>query len=555
MKVKLPCRVNTLLMLVVFFFFSFLSELFARPDFNINPKVIERGIGERARRIPLYINNNGDGEDLEWSLELVADVDGWITVGSTEGTIRNGGRDSTIVWLDGRNLEEEHVYAFLNFESNDPNRVHFTVPVAGHTEPYPRIEYYLPDAWSGGWRLYDMNRILDEEIFWGEEYSFQLTLYNPNWNWRYHDGGARVDVDNLPCNNGYFALNPTEFSIEHDANRQITVTFTAEQIGQNTAEIISISSAWDPEELIFRISAVVSPVFRLGSRLRDIEIDEDSEECIIADLDTIFISSYQGNVYEVPVAPGLVPRIARNGEFFLRPRSNFFGITEVVVTASVEDSTLADTFQVTVNPLPDPPGPFDLISPSDGDTIHPTEGDTLFIWQMSHDPDLDTLLYEVAIVPEELGIRVTWEDIPDTFLTTSVLGEVMDLDAGGRFTWTVKARDREYERNAWSTFTNYLAPASVGEDDCVPRSHGLISIYPNPFNNSLSINIHFEHSDQLRISVYDTRGRLVSVIEDVFVQPGDQSFSWTPATASSGRYMIRIDTGDRMEVRSVVLSR
>jgi len=74
--------------LTVIFLLFFLSSLIARPDFNVNPKEIERGLSVSARRIPLYITNNGDGEDLEWELEIEAEVDGWISISNEGGTVR-----------------------------------------------------------------------------------------------------------------------------------------------------------------------------------------------------------------------------------------------------------------------------------------------------------------------------------------------------------------------------------------------------------------------------------------------------------------------------------
>ncbi len=548
-----PCITVLFYAMVTILISASLSNLFAFPDFSVRPKDIEHRVNWQVYQDTLRISNSGD-EDLEWGFEVEAEVENWISASPNEGVVQPGQDNIVVVIIDGRDVEEDHVYAFLNFTSNDPTRREYTVPVVGHTVAYPRIEVTWPEAWEGDWNLVDMNMIFEDGIFWGEEYSFNLTIMN-RW------GGATLVVEDLPCNNGHFGIDPTEFELNHNGSRQITITLDGEEVGYHVATITSVSSAWDPRELNFRVSADVSHVFRIGTQIPDVEMNEDDEETLIADLDTVFISSFRGAVeYQFPAVLGLVPRIERNGEFFLRPRANWNGISDVILTAAVEDTNfadLADTFRVTVQPMPDAPAPFDLLLPADGETIHPTEYDSLFVWQASNDidGDTDTVRYSLTITPEDDGDEVTWDELIDTTLTTMVLGEVLDLNAGGTFTWTVRASDGEFERDAWSTFSNYLAPAGVGEDELVTTSYELARIYPNPFNSSLNINIHLREADRMILSICDLEGRLVTVLHNGLTQRGEHCYIWNPAGISSGKYLIYVETGERKGIHPVVLSR
>jgi len=442
----------------------------------------------------------------------------------------------------------------LNFTSNDPTRDEFTVPVAAHTVAYPRIEYVLPDAWNGGWRLFDMNLVFPNGIFWSDDYSFEITVYNPHWR-DYHDGGATVEVEDMISNNGYFQFDPTEYSMNHNSSRRVTVTFTAEQIGQNTAEITSVSNVWDPKELFFRISAVVSPVFRMGTQIPDFEIDEDSDEFLVADLDTIFVSSSGDVDYQVLISEGLVIRIERNGEFYLHPRPDWNGVSEVHVTASIADSTLTDTFTVWVNPFPDPPDSFSLLIPADSATVHPSEFDTLFIWESAYDPDGDTVTYDITITPVEMGLGITWENLIDTSMSTDIIGDVMNLEAGGMFSWYVVVHDDMHEVASRLTFTNYLAPASMKKLNYSPSDHLLVTVFPNPFNSSLNISVYLESPDRLRLSVYNMNGRLVTVLNEGNYRSGDYDFSWNPLNVASGKYLLRVDASGSCEIIPIILIR
>ncbi len=526
------------------------TDLLAVPDFAIHPRNIEHRVDQRVHQDTLVIDNSGD-EDLEWGLNLEAEVEDWIIAWPTGGTVRPGQRNIVVTRIDGRDLEEDHVYAFLNFTSNDPARREYTVPVAGHTVGFPRIEVAWPEAWGGGWNLIDMNAIFEDGIFWGQEYSFNVTIIN-RW------GGATLEVEDLPCNNGHFTVDPTEFNLNNNTSRQVTITIDGEEVGYQVATITSESNAWDPRELYFRVAAEVSHVFRLGSPIPDLEMNEDDEEMLVADLDTVFICSFRGGVeYGFPSVAGLVPRIARNGEFFLRPRADWNGISEVILAAAVEDTNfadLADTFRVTVNPTPDAPLPFDLLLPADGEMIHPTESDSLFVWQRSTDVDGDTVRYSLIITPDG-GDAVTWEDLVDTTLSTMVLGDVLDLNAGGYFSWTVSASDGALERDAWSTFSNYLVPAGIADEEVTADNFRLVRLYPNPFNSSLSIDIQLDRAGYLGISIYDLEGRLISILHDGLTRAGGHCFSWTPSDISSGRYLIRVETSRRSEIHPIVLSR
>ncbi|NQU06684.1 MAG: T9SS type A sorting domain-containing protein, partial [Calditrichaeota bacterium] len=321
---------------------------------------------------------------------------------------------------------------------------------------------------------------------------------------------------------------------------QVTVTFSADEVGYHTATITSESNAWDPQEINFRIVGEVAPVFRIEHLIPDINMEEDEAEILIADLDTVFISSSREIVYQILSAPGMTPRIERNGSFYIRPRTNFFGVSDVVVAVNSQDSTLTDTFSVYVSPLPDPPDPFDLIAPIDSSVIHPTESDSLFIWQSSIDPDGDTLLYDLAITNVENHNSITFSDLSDTTFSTLWVSEVMDIEVGGLFAWYVTARDSSHERQSQSVFTNRLAPAGVNDLVTIPESINFAEVYPNPFNSTLIVDVNLKQTDEIIVQVFDLSGRSVGEIYRGISHQGKNMFHWTPENLSAGIYFIRL---------------
>ena len=258
--------------------FSVVPDVLAIPDFDVHPRNLEGRIdGDRVTRDTMVVDNYDGDEPLIWTLELVAEVEGWINISLQEGEIPAGRDMRVVVTQDGRELDEGHYYADLNFESNDPTRPEFTVPVIGHTMDYPAIYVGWPNGWGSWWGI-DMNQFMGD-LEWGQDTSFTLNVRNI--------GRAELVVDELNSNDGYWEIEPDAFSVAGNRGQVVRFTFTADEVGPNSTTITSISNAWDPRELYFRIIASVDPVFRMGTPIPDMEIDEDAAETLVADLDSV----------------------------------------------------------------------------------------------------------------------------------------------------------------------------------------------------------------------------------------------------------------------------
>jgi len=93
-----------------------------------------------------------------------------------------------------------------------------------------------------------------------------------------------------------------------------------------------------------------------------------------------------------------------------------------------------------------------------------------------------------------------------------------------------------------------------------PTSGLLASVSPNPFTGTTTIELAMPAPGQVRVEVYDLRGRLVSVLSRGPMPRGRSGMVWngrdeTGAPVGSGVYFLRIEALGRQEVRKVVLSR
>lgn len=523
------------IVLACFLFFTFIliynDCLFAQPEFRVNPHYVENDIrGMFAVRDTLIVRNNGDAR-LQWAVEIrlqgnPADT-AWITLSRTNGQIDPGGWQGVVVTMRGRNLADGHYFADLYFTSNDPHRAEWTVPCAGHKAPYPRIEAVWQVPQQGEWWGIDMNRILGT-LYWGQNYTFDLTIRNR--------GSDTLRVDTIACQNAYFRITPSQFTLAPNSNRQVTVRLEAQELGANSTIVTSQSNVWDPAELNFRIVATVSPVFRLGSPIPDITIDEDSGEHLIADLDTVFISSYPETRISVAGGLGTRWRLHRNNEFYITPIPNWNGVTTYILTATADTLSMADTFQVTVTPLPDPPSPFDLILPEYEDTLWFDRGDSLFVWQSAPDPDGDTVKYRLVVFFSPAD-SLYWEGLKDTVYSTKEL--FFREDVQGWVDWTVRAEGGGLWRSAWSTFRLYLESGRQRTaiiTDPLPQLAW--SLFPNPSNHFTTLRFSTPTSRLISGGIYDLRGSLVFTIDPIYLPSGIHNLPLNLSHLPSGEYIL-----------------
>ncbi|HHS13339.1 MAG TPA: T9SS type A sorting domain-containing protein [bacterium] len=219
-----------------------------------------------------------------------------------------------------------------------------------------------------------------------------------------------------------------------------------------------------------------------------------------------------------------------NTRLILIPEQDWNGSEDVILT--VRDPWMlsdSDTFHVTVLPVPDPPGVFSLLWPSDGASLPDTSDHITFIWERSENVDDDSpITYEFNLGPDSsfttVDLRVSTG--VDTFLILN-----KDQISGSSF-WGVRATNN-VNKSRWCN-KKFLISMDTSVDPVKgPESFHLHQNYPNPFNAGTRIFFELNRPDRVEIFIYDGRGRRV---QEFFVQggPGTQSVHWD-ATDLKGR--------------------
>ena len=173
------------------------------------------------------------------------------------------------------------------------------------------------------------------------------------------------------------------------------------------------------------------------------------------------------------------------------------------------------------------PAPFDtLLVPSDV-TFNVT----------ALDPDGDSLTY--------VWYRNDVQISQDTFV-------VVTFDTTASETIRVIVSDGSLDTTQSWAFLALLPDAASGTAPTV-RSHVLLSVYPNPFNNETTIQYSLPAASDLTISVFDVNGRLVQDLVHSHRPAGSGQVQWSAEELPSGAYFVSLHSGTQFKTQKVIL--
>ena len=78
------------------------------------------------------------------------------------------------------------------------------------------------------------------------------------------------------------------------------------------------------------------------------------------------------------------------------------------------------------------------------------------------------------------------------------------------------------------------------KNNSTPKSFTLQNAYPNPFNPQIKIPFFLKDGQDIKISILDVNGRIISILSDQYFNPGNHSIMFSSQKISSGIYFINI---------------
>lgn len=98
-------------------------------------------------------------------------------------------------------------------------------------------------------------------------------------------------------------------------------------------------------------------------------------------------------------------------------------------------------------------------------------------------------------------------------------------------------------------------PVSVGDDKYVINNYRLDQNYPNPFNPNTIISFELFKSDLIILKIYDILGREIITLIDGIKKSGLHQINFDASNLTSGVYFYRLQSGDFIETKKMVLLR
>ena len=90
-------------------------------------------------------------------------------------------------------------------------------------------------------------------------------------------------------------------------------------------------------------------------------------------------------------------------------------------------------------------------------------------------------------------------------------------------------------------------------NDNIPSRFALLEPYPNPFNpiTTIRFSVEARHATQLRI--YDITGRVIEILVNEKMQPGEHEIQWNASNHASGIYFVELVSGDQRDIKKLIL--
>jgi hypothetical protein len=80
-----------------------------------------------------------------------------------------------------------------------------------------------------------------------------------------------------------------------------------------------------------------------------------------------------------------------------------------------------------------------------------------------------------------------------------------------------------------------------------------LNVYPNPFNERISISFTLSYPQNIKLDIYDILGRKLAQLTDTVLQPGIHKALWEANNYDSGIYFIRLSSSEYKFVRKITL--
>ncbi len=338
------------------------------------------------------------------------------------------------------------------------------------------------------------------------------------------------------------SFGSTNITISIDANHMASISYPGSWIGSDTATFVAEdqNAKKDSSSVIFRVNGIPVAQNDTSAALEDNSvsinlISNDSDPDIS---DSLSIQSILNTVHGSVV-------IDTDSMVTYTPNQDFFGSDsfQYILTDGVGGTDTAFVF-IDVSPINDPP---EIVGLPDVVTLEINDSITYYMADYAQDVDTPDSLLTWSFEVSDIAISYDYDEVLDslTIYSHDIPGEYYlfatltdDSNATDKDTITVQVNDP-------SGIISLISP--------VPTKFIVNQNYPNPFNPTTRIRFGLAKSTPVRISIFNAVGQKVYEENHNILSAGYHEFNLNAENLAAGIYIYRIQAGNEMVSKKMIL--
>lgn len=106
----------------------------------------------------------------------------------------------------------------------------------------------------------------------------------------------------------------------------------------------------------------------------------------------------------------------------------------------------------------------------------------------------------------------------------------------------------------WYTVEGFVTDIQE-EQNLLPTEYFLTQNYPNPFNPATKIQYGVKERNNIKIAIFNTIGEELRILINELKEPGTYEITFDASSLSSGIYFYRLQAGNFVETKKMILMR
>lgn len=147
--------------------------------------------------------------------------------------------------------------------------------------------------------------------------------------------------------------------------------------------------------------------------------------------------------------------------------------------------------------------------------------------------------------PTDLGELGIWYDY--------FSGDSLEVDGTDGVRFLQPGQFHVYTTQRLPTPEPDLITVDIAEETTLPQRYELEQNYPNPFNPSTTIRYILPEANHVHLEVFNVLGQRVVLLAEGFQPPGQQTVTFDASHLPSGPYLYRLQAGDQVLTKTMVL--